>query len=85
MALRDWDIVGRVALRQVNGQTVVLTPGRFATIEAAIQDWEDRERARMDHDLKELGKLVDGAMTRIQVRYTSASRGERTLDTGEAL
>ncbi|MEV6859810.1 hypothetical protein AB0M44_02200 [Streptosporangium subroseum] len=65
MSLRDWDIVGHMALRQVNGKQIMITPGGFTGIEAAIKDWEAREAVRQRQSVEELGKLVNAALDRM--------------------
>ncbi|MFC7647383.1 hypothetical protein ACFQX6_47845 [Streptosporangium lutulentum] len=63
--MRDWDIVGGVALRQINGKQITVTPGRFGDIEAAIKDWEAKEALRQRRSVEELGELVDAALDRM--------------------
>ncbi|WP_371780388.1 hypothetical protein [Streptosporangium subroseum] len=65
MSLRDWDIVGGVALRQVNGQQITVTAGSFTSVEAAIKDWEAREAVRQRQSVENLGRLVTVALNRI--------------------
>ncbi|MEV6868271.1 hypothetical protein AB0M44_45735 [Streptosporangium subroseum] len=65
MSLRDWDIVGSVALRQVNGKQITVTPGNFARIEAAIKDWEAKEAVRQRQSVEELGRIVNAALNRM--------------------
>ncbi|WP_433245346.1 hypothetical protein ACQPYK_43275 [Streptosporangium sp. CA-135522] len=81
--MSDWHILCGVATRRVNGQDVRIKAGNHSSIEAAIEAWESEERARQVRDLAELGRLVNAAMTRLQVRYTAASRGEQPLITGD--
>ncbi|WP_371778733.1 hypothetical protein [Streptosporangium subroseum] len=65
MSLRDWEIVGQVALRQANGKQVTVTPGSFTSVEAAIKDWEAKEAVRQRQSVEELGRLVNAALSRM--------------------
>lgn len=73
MAVRDWHILGDMATREANGRDVRVTTGNFPSIHAAIEDWEARERARQARDLRELSRLVDSAIARLQA-YHGAGR-----------
>ena len=66
MSIRNWDIVGGVTLRQVNGEQVMITSGRFGDLEAAVKDWEAKEALRQHQSVEELGELVDAALDRMQ-------------------
>ncbi|WP_433256316.1 hypothetical protein ACQPYK_17090 [Streptosporangium sp. CA-135522] len=81
--MSDWDIIGKLATRRVNGQEVMLTAQTPQELPGVITAWERAERQRMLRDLGELGRLVDGAMMRLQVSYTADSRGEPPLTTGD--
>ncbi|WP_371782756.1 hypothetical protein [Streptosporangium subroseum] len=70
MALRDWDVVGEVALRHVNGQEIIVRKGVHGSLPAAVAVWEAREHQLMQARLLELGRLVDGAMGRLRARST---------------
>ncbi|GAA4199358.1 hypothetical protein GCM10022252_50980 [Streptosporangium oxazolinicum] len=72
MPVNDWHILGDMATRRVNGQEVEVKVAGFPGIHAAIEDWETRERARQVRDLRELGRLVDGAIARLQTRHETA-------------
>ncbi|WP_371785495.1 hypothetical protein [Streptosporangium subroseum] len=67
MSLRDWDIVGGVALRQVNGKQITVTSGSFTSIEAATKDWEAKEAVRRRQSVEELGRLVNAALNRMSL------------------
>ncbi|MEV6863569.1 hypothetical protein AB0M44_21500 [Streptosporangium subroseum] len=70
MALRDWDVVGEVALRQVNGQEIIVRRGVHGSLPVAVAVWEAREHQLLQDRLIELGRLVDGAMNRLRARST---------------
>ncbi|WP_371783807.1 hypothetical protein [Streptosporangium subroseum] len=72
MALRDWDVVGEVALRHVNGQEIIVRKGVHGSLPAAVAVWEAREQQLMQARLIELGRLVDGALDRLRARRPSA-------------
>ncbi|MFC7646121.1 hypothetical protein ACFQX6_40185 [Streptosporangium lutulentum] len=43
-----------------------------------IRDWEKLDRARMLHDLGELGRLVDQALAKVKMRASACvSYGDR--------
>ncbi|MEV6864421.1 hypothetical protein AB0M44_25860 [Streptosporangium subroseum] len=65
MSLRDWDVVGGVALRQVNGKQITVTRGSFTGLYAAIKDWEAKEAVRRRQSVEELGRLVNAALSRM--------------------
>ncbi len=54
----------------VNGQDVIVTTGGSGDIRVAIRAWEESERHRLLHDLANLARLVDGALTRPQPHRT---------------
>lgn len=82
MAVRDWHILGDMAIREANGQDVRVTTGGFPTIHAAIEDWETRERARQARDLRELSRLVDSAIARLQAHHRAGRGGPRSNGRG---
>ncbi|MEV6863776.1 hypothetical protein AB0M44_22555 [Streptosporangium subroseum] len=84
MSTRDWDIVDGVALRQVNGQQVVVAPGNFINLEAAIKDWEAGEALRQRQSVEELGRLVDAALDRMR-ETTGVNRGVRRGNTDSSI
>jgi hypothetical protein len=53
MSAQDWIITGDTAIRVV-GPAAVIRRGDFATIEAAIRDWDDQETERRRQRLEEL-------------------------------
>ncbi|GAA4193005.1 hypothetical protein GCM10022252_35330 [Streptosporangium oxazolinicum] len=77
MAVRDWHIFGDMATREANGQDIRVTTGNFPSIYAAIEDWETRERARQARDLRELSRLVDSAIARLQAHHGAGQGGPR--------
>ncbi|MEV6866977.1 hypothetical protein AB0M44_39045 [Streptosporangium subroseum] len=77
MALRDWDVVGDMALRHVNGQEIIVRKGVHGTLPAAVAVWEAREQQLMQARLIELGRLVDGAMNRLRTHNTRADPAVR--------
>ncbi|MEV6861837.1 hypothetical protein AB0M44_12645 [Streptosporangium subroseum] len=74
MALRDWDVVGDMALRHVNGQEIIIRKGFHGSLPAAVAVWEAREQQLMQARLIELGRLVDGAMNRLRARQREGGR-----------
>ncbi|WP_406311274.1 hypothetical protein OHA77_20835 [Streptosporangium sp. NBC_01639] len=79
-----WVILGDTATKRVNGQEVIITAGKSGDIGVAIRAWEDAERHRMLYELGNLGRLVDAAMTRLQLHHrASGSRGKRAPETGD--
>ncbi|GAA0825467.1 hypothetical protein ACFQVD_19195 [Streptosporangium amethystogenes subsp. fukuiense] len=74
-----WVILGDAATKRVNGQEVIITAGKSGDLGAAIRAWEDGERHRMVYELGNLGRLVDDAMTRLQLRQ-SQKRTVKTAD-----
>lgn len=64
--MSGWHVLGDMATRRVNGRDVRITTGDFPSIQAAIESWEVGERARQAHDLREMGRLVDSAIARLQ-------------------
>ncbi|GAA3518444.1 hypothetical protein FHR32_006162 [Streptosporangium album] len=71
-----WVILGDAATKRVNGQEVVVTAGKPGDIGAVIRAWEDAERHRMLYELGNLARLVDAAMTRLQLHHrTPDGRG----------
>lgn len=65
MAYSDWFISDGVAIREVRGKLLMVTARGFPSLDAAIQNWEATEVARLRQDLDELGKLVDRALHRM--------------------
>ncbi|WP_371779824.1 hypothetical protein [Streptosporangium subroseum] len=79
-----WIILGDAATKRVNGQEVVVTAGTSGDIGAVIKAWEDAERHRMLHELGNLGRLVDEAMTCLQLHHrTPNSRGKHAPETDD--
>ncbi|MFF3437557.1 hypothetical protein [Streptosporangium sp. NPDC002721] len=82
--MHGWVILGDAATKRANGQEVVVTVGKSGDIGSAIRAWEDAERHRMLYELGNLGRLVDAALTRLQVHHrTSNSRGNHVLRTDD--
>ncbi len=77
MAVRDWHILGDMATREANGRDIRVTTGNLPTTHAAIENWEAGERARQARDLRELSRLVDSAIARLQAHH-HAGRGGPT-------
>ncbi|GAA4180194.1 hypothetical protein GCM10022252_02690 [Streptosporangium oxazolinicum] len=71
--MSGWHILGDMATRWDNGRDVRITKGDFPSIQAAIENWEAGERARQARDLREMGRLVDSAIARLQ-RHLDAER-----------
>ncbi|MEV6866288.1 hypothetical protein AB0M44_35500 [Streptosporangium subroseum] len=69
-----WIILGDAATKRVNGQEVVVTAGKSGDIGAVIKAWEDVERHRMLYELGNLGRLVDDALTRLQLPHVPDNR-----------
>jgi hypothetical protein len=79
-----WIILGDAATKRVNGQEVVITAGKSGDIRAVIKAWEDAERHRMLYELGNLARLVDAAMTRLQLHHRApGSRGKHVLETDD--
>ncbi|MDP9847455.1 hypothetical protein [Streptosporangium lutulentum] len=75
MALRDWDVVGDMALRHVNGQAIIVRKGLHGSLPVAVAVWEAREQQLVQARLIELGRLVDGAMDRLHARSIKIGLG----------
>ncbi|MEV6864987.1 hypothetical protein AB0M44_28755 [Streptosporangium subroseum] len=83
MTVYDWVILGDAATKRVNGQEVVVTAGKPGDIGAVIKAWEDTERHQMLYELGNLARLVDDALTRLQLRHIPDNRekhGAKTTD-----
>ncbi|WP_329425985.1 hypothetical protein OG339_37665 [Streptosporangium sp. NBC_01495] len=75
-------ILDDTAPKRVNGQDVIITVGGSGDIRVAIRDWEKSERHRLLRDLANLARLVDGALTRLQLQHTPNDRRNPTPETG---
>ncbi|MFC7604654.1 hypothetical protein ACFQVD_31550 [Streptosporangium amethystogenes subsp. fukuiense] len=84
MTVYGWVILGDAATKRVNGQEVVIAAGKSGDIGVAIRAWEDAERHRMLYELGNLGRLVDAAMTRLQLHHrTPGGRGKHVPKTDD--
>ncbi|WP_344918736.1 hypothetical protein [Streptosporangium oxazolinicum] len=82
--MHGWVILGDAATKRVNGQEVVVTADKSGDIGSVIRAWEEAERHRMLYELGNLGRLVDAAITRLQLHHrTPGSRGKHPLRTDD--
>ncbi|GLX00991.1 hypothetical protein [Microtetraspora sp. NBRC 16547] len=72
-----WIILSDAATKRVNGQEVIVTAGKSGDIGVVIKAWENAERHRMLYELGNLGRLVDEAMTHLQLRHRTPDSRER--------
>ncbi|MDP9847563.1 hypothetical protein [Streptosporangium lutulentum] len=67
-----------MAVREGTGQHITVAARQAKDVPAVIRDWEKLDRARMLHDLGELGRLVDQALAKVKMRASACvSYGDR--------
>ncbi|GAA4195550.1 hypothetical protein GCM10022252_41570 [Streptosporangium oxazolinicum] len=70
MTAYGWIVLGEMAMKTINGRDVIVM-AKPDDIREAIAAREAVERQRMLSDLGNLARLVDGAMTRLQIQLNT--------------
>jgi hypothetical protein len=64
MAVRDWTIAGDTATRIVGSELITIRTANSPTIEDAIRTWETQQSTRIAQSMRQLGDVVDAALTK---------------------